>query len=72
MAKEMIHPIIEGITNYINMNTSGALIITGYWGCGKTYFMKNEVIPQVKEKLHKEIIIVSLPLLVTAYWKHVK
>lgn len=60
MAKEMIHPIIEGITNYINMNTSGALMITGYWGCGKTYFMKNEVIPQVKEKLHKEIIIVSL------------
>ena len=60
MAKEMIHPIIEGITNHINMNTSGALMITGYWGCGKTYFMKNEVIPQVKEKLHKEIIIVSL------------
>ena len=56
----MIHPIIEGITNHINMNTSGALMITGYWGCGKTYFMKNEVIPQVKEKLHKEIIIVSL------------
>ncbi len=60
MAKEALHPIIEGITNYINMNTSGALMITGYWGCGKTYFMKNEVIPQVKEKLHKEIIIVSL------------
>ena len=60
MAKEALHPIIEGITNYINMNTSGALMITGYWGCGKTYFMKNEVIPQVKEKLHKKIIIVSL------------
>ena len=41
MAKEMIHPIIEGITNYIKMNTSGALMITGHWGCGKTYFIKN-------------------------------
>lgn len=26
MAKEALHPIIEGITNYIKMNTSGALI----------------------------------------------
>lgn len=60
MAKEMIHPMVEGITNYIKMKTSGVLMITGHWGCGKTYFMKNEVIPQVKEKLHKEIIIVSL------------
>ncbi len=60
MAKEALHPIIEGITNYIKMNTSGALMITGHWGCGKTYFIKNEVIPQIEEKLHKKIIVVSL------------
>ena len=60
MAKEALHPIIEGITNYIKMNTSGALMITGHWGCGKTYFIKNEVIPYTKNNLGKNIIMVSL------------
>ena len=60
MAKEIVHPIIEGITNYIKMNTSGALMITGHWGCGKTYFIKNEVIPYTKNNLGKNIIMVSL------------
>ena len=31
MAKETVHPTIEGIINYINMNTSGALMITGHY-----------------------------------------
>lgn len=60
MAKEIVHPIIEGISNYINMNTSGALMITGHWGCGKTYFIKNEVIPYTKKNLGKNLIMVSL------------
>ncbi len=60
MAKEIVHPIIEGITNYIKMNTSGALMITGHWGCGKTYFIKNEVIPYTKNNLGKNLIMVSL------------
>ena len=60
MAKEIVHPIIEGITNYIKMNTSGALMITGHWGCGKTYFIKNEVIPYTKKNLGKNLIMVSL------------
>lgn len=60
MAKEALHPIIEGITNYIKMNTSGALMITGHWGCGKTYFIKNEVIPYTKNNLGKNLIMVSL------------
>ena len=56
MAKEALHPIIEGITNYIKMNTSGALMITGHWGCGKTYFIKNEVIPQKKKNFIKKLL----------------
>ena len=37
------HSLIDGISNYIRMNNSGALMITGNWGCGKTFFIKNTV-----------------------------
>lgn len=60
MAKEALHPIIEGISNYFEMKTTGALMITGHWGCGKTYFIKNEVIPYTQKVLGKKLIIVSL------------
>ena len=54
------HSLIDGISNYIRMNNSGALMITGNWGCGKTFFIKNTVIPSVKGSLGKNIIMVSL------------
>lgn len=60
MAKEALHPIIEGISNYFEMKTTGALMITGHWGCGKTYFIKNEVIPYTQKVLGKKLIMVSL------------
>ena len=60
MAKEALHPIIEGISNYLEMKTTGALMITGHWGCGKTYFIKNEVIPYTQKVLSKNLIMVSL------------
>ena len=60
MAKEALHPIIEGISNYLEMKTTGALMITGHWGCGKTYFIKNEVIPYTQKILGKKLIMVSL------------
>lgn len=60
MAKEALHPIIEGISNYLEMKTTGALMITGHWGCGKTYFIKNEVIPYTQKVLGKNLIMVSL------------
>lgn len=60
MAKEALHPIIEGISNYLEMKTTGALMITGHWGCGKTYFIKNEVIPYTQKVLGKKLIMVSL------------
>ena len=60
MAKEALHPIIEGISNYLEMKTTGALMITGHWGCGKTYFIKNEIIPYTQKVLGKNLIMVSL------------
>lgn len=54
------HSLIYGISNYIKMNNSGALLIIGNWGYGKTFFIKNTVIPSVKGSLGKNIIMVSL------------
>lgn len=60
MSNEVLHPIIDSVINYIEMNNSGALLITGNWGCGKTYYMKETVLPTIKEKLKRNIVIVSL------------
>ena len=38
------NPVADGVFNYLNMKTSGALLVTGDWGCGKTYFLKNYLI----------------------------
>lgn len=60
MSNEVLHPIIDSVINYIEMNNSGALLITGNWGCGKTYYMKETVLPTIKGKLNRNIVIVSL------------
>ena len=60
MSNEILHPIIDSVINYIEMNNSGALLITGNWGCGKTYYMKETVLPTIKGKLNRNIVIVSL------------
>ena len=46
--------ILSVIKDYIqNRSISQALMITGEWGCGKSYFVKNSV----KEYLHKNGIL---------------
>lgn len=52
--------IVQGILNYLNMPSSGALLITGVWGCGKTYFLKEELFPFLKDEHEKNSIMVSL------------
>lgn len=54
------HPIRDGIVNYLNMKTSGALLVTGDWGCGKTYFFKNCLFKDIKENTSFTPIMVSL------------
>lgn len=39
-------------------NTFGALMLTGAWGSGKTYFVENEL----KEKLGKDFIVIRISL----------
>lgn len=38
-----MNPINESIKTYLTMENTGALLITGEWGCGKTYYLKNKL-----------------------------
>ena len=37
--------LLDGIQNYLSMESSGALMVSGEWGCGKTYHVENFVLP---------------------------
>lgn len=51
--------IIKSIQVYINENMSDyAIMINGAWGSGKTYFVKNELIPKLEQD--KPVIYISL------------
>ena len=43
--------LIEELQNYCDINNPvGALMISGEWGCGKTYLIKNKFIPLMEDK----------------------
>lgn len=59
---------LERITNYIkDTRFSRAILIDGEWGCGKTFFVKTNLIPRLKgeHKVHKDLCY--MPLLVSLY-----
>lgn len=39
---------IQGVINYLKMSTSGALMISGAWGSGKTYFIDHTLVDHLK------------------------
>ena len=45
----------EGIFNYLRMDNNGALLVTGPWGCGKSYFFENELFDKFKNEGFKPI-----------------
>lgn len=44
------HPLIQSVLNYIEMTNTGAFMITGAWGCGKTYFFNHEITNELHDK----------------------
>lgn len=50
--------IQQSITNYVESDSKFALLIDGQWGVGKTYFLMNDIIPQLKKNY--EPIYISL------------
>lgn len=42
--------LIEELKNYCDINNPvGALMLSGEWGCGKTYLINTKFIPLVKD-----------------------
>ena len=51
----------KSIDVYLNeQNSDYAIMIDGSWGCGKTYFVKEELIPYLQRDNERRIVYVSL------------
>lgn len=59
-------PLAESILNYLNMKTTGALLLTGDWGSGKTYHLKNTIFPLIEKETK------FIPIMVSLYGEAVK
>ena len=42
--------MLDGIKNYLSMDSTGALMVSGEWGCGKTYHIEKVVIPALQQE----------------------
>ena len=49
--------LIDGIKSYLEMDSPGALMVSGEWGCGKTYHINNKVIPALVEGKYIPIMV---------------
>lgn len=45
----------QGILNYLQMENTGALMVTGPWGCGKSYFFEHVLFDELKRKGYKPV-----------------
>ena len=41
--------MLDGIRNYLSMESTGALMVSGEWGCGKTYHIEKVVMPALQQ-----------------------
>lgn len=54
MTKEQEN-LVDGILNYLKIDSSGALMVTGPWGCGKSYFFDHILFEKLKVKNFKPL-----------------
>ena len=53
--------LIEELKNYCDINNPvGALMLSGEWGCGKTYLIKNKFIPLMRDRYVFVCVLVYL------------
>ena len=43
-----MNDVKDAVFNYLKMDSTGALLITGHWGAGKTYYIKNTLFEEIK------------------------
>jgi len=43
-----MNDIKDAVFNHLKMDSGGALLITGHWGAGKTYYIKNTLFDKIK------------------------
>lgn len=55
----MKEDVLNAVLNYVETDHTGALLINGKWGCGKTYYITHNIFNELKEK-GKTPIIISL------------
>lgn len=60
VVEDISSPISEPILNHLRMKTTGALLLTGDWGSGKTYHIKKYIFPLIENTTDFTPIIVSL------------
>ncbi|MCX2585949.1 hypothetical protein [Pedobacter sp. MR22-3] len=60
MINDSMKHIHEAVSNHLAMKTTGALLLTGDWGSGKTYYIKNILFPKIEADTGIKSIIVSL------------
>lgn len=42
--------MLDGILNYLSIESTGALMVSGEWGCGKTYHIEKVVMPELQKE----------------------
>lgn len=47
--------LLDGILNYLEMENTGALMVSGEWGCGKTFHIDNVILPALTDKGYNTI-----------------
>ncbi len=53
----MVNEVLQAVIDYVKLpHTDYAILINGPWGCGKTYFWKNIVGPELKKLLDSKYI----------------
>lgn len=59
--------IKDAIDNYLNMQHTGALLISGTWGCGKTYYIKNELFSYIREQVNPITSKKYIPVIISLF-----
>jgi len=55
-----INVIDSAVLNHLKMKTNGALMITGDWGSGKTYYLKTKLFEKIKAETEFKPIVISV------------